>query len=71
MKRLKSRFFFTVKLDSSGDLAASKATRANINVFYSAVEISLNSSDVRLPASVGFSVGVGNITTEGNALSAY
>ena len=65
------RFFeFQVGLYSSGNLAASKAAGANVNVLYGTVEISLYSSDVGLPTSVSFSVRVGNVATERNALSA-
>ena len=57
-------------LYSSGNLTASKAAGANVNVLYSTVEISLDSSDIGLPTSVGLSVRVGNVATECNALSA-
>ena len=39
-------------------------------MLYGTVEISLYSSDVGLPTSVSFSVRVGNVATERNALSA-
>ena len=58
-------------LNSSGNLAASETAGANVNVLNGTVEISLYSSDVGLPTSVSFSVRVGNVTTEGYALSAY
>lgn len=57
-------------LYSSGNLAASKAAGANVNVLNGTVEISLDSSDVGLPTSVSFSVRVGNVATERYALSA-
>ena len=59
------------RLYGSGNLAASKAAGANVNVLNGTVEISLYSSDVGLPTSVSFSVRVGNVTTERYALSAY
>lgn len=73
MKQSKDCFVFlncSKVLDSSVNLAASKAARANVNVLNSTVEICLYSSDVGLPTSVGFSVRVGNVATERYALSA-
>ena len=74
MKQSKKTASFFVKLIrrlySSGNLTASKAAGANINVLYGTVEISLDSSDVGLPTSVSLSVGVGNIATECYTLSA-
>ena len=57
-------------MSASFNLTRTKATGANSNCLVSAVNNRLNLSDVRLPASVGLSVGVGNIATEGYALSA-
>lgn len=58
-------------LYSSGNLTASKAAGANVNVLNGTVEISLDSSDVGLPTSVGLSVRVGNVATERYTLAAY
>ena len=52
------------------NLSGAKATRANVNSSVCSVNYSLNSTDVRLPGSVGLTVRVGNVMSEGNALTA-
>ena len=52
------------------DLSRTKATGANVYGLISAVNHSLNSADVGLPGSVGLTVRMGNVMTEGHALTA-
>ena len=52
------------------DLSGTKATRADRNGGMSTVNNCLNLTDVRLPGSVGLTVRVGNVMTEGHALTA-
>ena len=53
------------------NLAGTKATGANGNGCIRAVNNCLNLTNVGLPGSVGLAVGVGNVVTKGNALTAY
>ena len=55
---------------STLDLSRTKATGANVYGLIRAVNHSLNSADIGLPGSVGLTVGVGNVMTEGHALTA-
>ena len=55
---------------SAGNLAGTQAAGANCNRLVRAINNSLNFSDVRLPHSVGRTVGVGNLSAENNALTA-
>ena len=52
------------------DLAGTQATGTNVDRFVAAVYNSLDTTDVRFPSSVGLAVGVRNVMTEHNALSA-
>ena len=52
------------------DLSGTKATGANCNGGMSTVNNCLNLTNVRLPGSVGLTVRVGNVMTEGHALTA-
>ena len=52
------------------NLSGAKATRANVNSSVCSVNYSLNSTDVRLPGSVGLTVGVRHVVSESNALTA-
>ena len=52
------------------DLSRTKATGANVNSLVCAVNYSLNPTDIRLPGSVGLTVGMGNVMSKGNALTA-
>ena len=52
------------------NLSGAKATRANANSSVCSVNYSLNLTDVRLPGSVGLTVGVRHIVSESNALTA-
>ena len=62
------RSFFD--LLSALDLSGTKATRANVNGTVSTVNNCLNLADIGLPGSVGLTVRVGNVVSEGNALTA-
>ena len=55
---------------SSVYLAGTKATGANVHRSSGTINYCLNLADVRLPGSVGLTVGVRNVVTEGNALTA-
>ena len=57
------------QLHSTGDLAGTEAAGAHIDVLGSTVNHSLNALDVGLPGSVGTSVRVRNLNTEGHALA--
>lgn len=59
-----------LRLDSAADLVGTKATSANVYILGRTVNDSLNSSYVSLPSSVGSSVRVRNLNTEGNTLTA-
>ena len=63
-------FFHTDRSDRSGDLAGTKAARADVDGLVRAVLHDADTADVGLPAAVGLAVGVGDVVTEGNALSA-
>ena len=52
------------------NLSGAKATRANVNSSVCAVNYSLNLTDIRLPGSVGLTVGVRHVVSESNALTA-
>jgi hypothetical protein len=61
--------FFVSISDSTGNLTGTEATGAGVNPTRSAVYESLNALNVGLPGSVGTSVRVGNLDTEGNTLA--
>lgn len=56
--------------DRSGDFVGTETTGTNRNGLRRTVYHGLDSSDIGLPGSVGFSVGVGHIVTEHNAFTA-
>ena len=51
-------------------LGATQATSAEMHGLAGSVDHDLDPSDVGLPGSVGFPIGVGHVLTEHNALSA-
>ena len=57
-------------LDCTGNLAGAEAPSTYVDMAGSTAHESLYAADVRLPSSVGTSVGVGNLDTKGNALAA-
>ena len=57
-----------VKLHSALNFAATEATGANIDVLRSSVYHCFYALNVGLPCTIGTSVGVRNLNTEGNAL---
>ena len=57
------------KSDSALNLARTQTTGAGVDVARGPVHHRLYAPHVGLPASVGSSVGVGNLDAEGNALS--
>ena len=69
IKKLRSTAEF-FDLLSALDLSGTKATGANGNGNVGSVNYCLNLADVRLPGSVGLTVRVGNVMSEGNALTA-
>ena len=54
----------------AGNFARAKATRANRHGRGGTVNDSLYLADIGLPRTVGLAMGVGNVLTEHNALSA-
>ena len=56
--------------DCTGNLAGTEAPRANVDMARGTIDHCLYTADVRLPGTVGTSVGMGNLNTEGYALSA-
>ena len=58
-----------MSLHSAGDLAAAQAAGAGVDVGGGPVDDGLDALHVRLPGTVGASVGVGNLNTESNALT--
>lgn len=65
-----ARRLYPINSDCSCNLVGTETTRTNINGFRSTVYHGFDSSDIWLPCSVGFSVGVGHIVTEHNTFSA-
>ena len=57
------------KSDSPLDLVGTEASGTSVHMARSTVDNSLNALDVGLPGSVGTSVGVGHLNTEGHALA--
>lgn len=53
------------------NLAGTQATGTNINGLVRSVDDSLHTTNVGLPSSVRLTVGVGNVMTECNSLTAY
>ena len=56
-------------LDGTLDLIGTEASGTSVHMAGSTVNDSLDALDVGLPCTVGTSVGVGNLDTEGNALA--
>ena len=57
------------KLDSPFDLVGTEASGTSIHMARSSVNNGLDPLNIGLPGTVGTSVGVGNLDTEGNALA--
>ena len=57
-------------LDCAGNLAGTEAPSTYVDMAGSTVDESLYAADIRLPGSVGTSVGVGNLDTKSNTLAA-
>ena len=57
-------------LHSAGDLAAAQTAGADVDVLGRAVHDGLDALHIGLPATVGSSVGVADLNTEGHALVA-
>ena len=58
------------KSDSALNLVGAEASGTSVHMAGSTVNDSLDALDVGLPCTVGTSVGVGNLDTEGHALAA-
>ena len=58
------------ELDSTLDLVGTEASGTSIHMARSTVNNRLDTLDVGFPHTVGTSVGVGNLNTEGHALAA-
>ena len=59
-----------MELDRTLDLIGTEASGTSVHMAGSTVNDSLDALDVGLPCTVGTSVGVGNLDTEGHALAA-
>ena len=57
------------KLDSPFDLVGTEASGTSIHMARSSVNNGLDPLHIGLPGTVGTSVGVGNLDTEGNTLA--
>ena len=57
------------ELDSPFNLVGTEATGTSVHMARSTVHNGLNPLNIGLPGSVGTSVGVGDLDTEGNALA--
>ena len=57
-----------VKLHSAGDLTAAQAASADVNVLRSTVYDGLDALHIRLPGTVGASVGMADLNTESHVL---
>ena len=58
-----------MELDGALNLVGAEASGTCVNMAGSSVNDSLDALDVGLPGTVGTSVGVGNLNTEGHALA--
>ena len=67
---MQSHNLFKNKLDSAGNLTGTQATRANGNGLVRTVHDCLDLANIGLPGAIGFTVGVRNILTVDNTLSA-
>ena len=56
-------------LDRTLDLIGTEASGTSVHMARSSVDDSLDALDIGLPSTVGTSVGVGNLNTEGHALA--
>ena len=63
-------FSILAKSDSTLNLVGTEASGTSVHMAGSTVNDSLDALDVGLPCTVGTSVGVGNLDTEGHALAA-
>ena len=62
--------FYWFGLHRTGDLAGTEAAGAHMNVLGGAVHDSLHALDVGLPGAIGAAVGVGNLNSESDTLTA-
>ena len=65
-----SVFYSHGKSDGALNLVGAEASGTSVHMAGSSVNDSLNALDVGLPCTIGTSVGVGNLNTEGHALAA-
>ena len=56
--------------DSAGNFAGTEAVSAHIHVLGRAIDDCLHALDVGLPGAIGAAVGVGNLNSESDALTA-
>mgnify|MGYP007097157745 CR=1 FL=1 len=62
------RVILKIKLHSAGDLAAAQAASADVNMLGGSVYYGLDALHVRLPSTVGASVGVRHLDAESDIL---
>lgn len=68
-KKISSVFYMPVKSDGPLHLVGTEASGTSVHMAGSSVNDSLNALDVGLPCTIGTSVGVGDLDTEGYALA--
>ena len=59
-----------MKLDGTFNLVGTETSCTDVYMARSTVDNRLDTLDIRLPSSVGTSVGMGDLDTESNALAA-
>ena len=59
-----------ISLDSAGDFASAQATGACVDILGRTLHDRLDTTDIRLPGTVGTAMRVGNLDTKGNTLAA-
>ena len=57
-------------LDSAGNFASAQATGACVDILGRTLHDRLDTTDIRLPGTVGTAMGVGDLDTKGNTLAA-
>ena len=64
------RAFACPRLDRSGNFTGTQTPGTNVHMAGGTIDDSLHALDVGLPSTIGTSVGMGNLDTEGYALVA-
>ena len=67
--RLQHRSIYCRELDGPLNLVGTEASGTSVHMARSSIDNSLDTLDIGLPGTIGTSVGVGHLDTEGNALA--